>query len=377
MENNLSINVKKSAVSANNDFEYCQITQQNEFLIHCDVNRNEDEIEYVFSVEDLLKLEELKSYSIAFRYQFLINLILLKPVANKLSFSLHPENLYFNMNMMPKVLMRDIYKESKFDDETFHKAYKSLVGYLLNDKYKYEDYYKGGEKLLGKSKFTSAFCELHTSEEINKTLIKEFKEYEDENKEKKVEIQKSKFRNLVYFRRVGVISVVVLAILCGYFAMFIVPENAKVIRGNEGFIKQDYISTMEALADINIDRMSANTKYIYAISYIKSDALSDEQKNNILGSVTVNSNTKILDYWVHLSKKQHENAIDLAKQLGNKEYLLYAYMKQKTYVEADGSLSGSEREDKTKQIESSIDTLIKEGVKDPNQATDKDVKEGK
>lgn len=376
MENVLNVKVKKSSIKANSEFEYCQVTQDSEFLIDCDIVKNEDEIEYIFSTEELMVLEELKNYPITFRYQFLINSILLEPIANKLAFSMHPSNLYFNMNMMPKVLMRDVYKENKYVEEHFIKSYKSLIGYLLNDKYSYEDYYQGGEKLLSKSKLTATFSELDSVEQINKNLIKEFKEYQEENKRKKIDIDKKKFRNLVYFRRIGIVVMLVLAILCSYFALFITPENTKVINGNESFIKQDYIATMEALEEISINRMSANTKYIYAISYIKSDALSDEQKNNILASVTVNSNSKILDYWVYLSRKEYDSVIDLAKQLGNKEYLLYVYMKQKTFVETDGSLTGTEREEKLKQIETSIDSLIKEGVKNTNEDTNTNVKEG-
>jgi len=166
-----------------------------------------------------------------------------------------------------------------------------------------------------------------------------------------------------YFRRIGSVIIIILATVCGYFGLFINPENNAVIEGKESYVKQDYINTIESLKDIKVDRLSANSKYIYAVSYIKTDALSDEQKNNILASVAIYSNEKILNYWIYLSKNGYNEAIDIAKQLGNKEYLLYGYMKQKSYIESNSLLSGQERETQLKEVESNIKDLTDNGTK--------------
>jgi len=366
MENIFKKEVKKSDLDASSEFDFHQILQKHENLMDCKILRDEDKINFEFLVNEAKPYTEIKSFSYSYKYQALINIAGLAELAKKVSFDINPENLYFGINMMPKVMMRDVYKDKKYDEEEFVKAYKSLIGYVLNGKYSFDNYYKGGEKLLSKAKFTEPYSNLNSVENIYKTLIEEFKKYEKEKLKTKIEVNKSKFRNMKYFRRIGSVMIIILAIVCGYFGLFIIPENNAVIEGNESYVKQDYINTIESLKDIKVERLSANSKYIYAVSYIKTDALSDEQKNNILASVAIYSNEKILNYWIYLSKNNYNEAIDIAKQLGNKEYLLYGYMKKKSYIESDGLLSGQERETQLKEVESNIKDLTNNGIKGLN-----------
>ncbi len=208
--------------------------------------------------------------------------------------------------------------------------------------------------------------------------MQNLKKYQEELRKTKIEVNKNKFRNLKYFSRIGSIVVLILAILCGYYTFFIIPENKAVIKGNESYVKQDYISVIESLKDIKLGRLSTNSKYIYAVSYIKTDALSEEQKNNILASVTLTSNEKILNYWIDLSRSEYDAAIDIAKQLRNKEYLLYGYMKQKAYIEGNNSLSGQAREEQLKKVEQNIKELSNKNATEPSDkaSKQKDVKKG-
>ncbi|MEF9920359.1 MAG: type VII secretion protein EssB/YukC [Erysipelotrichaceae bacterium] len=374
MGNTLTKGFKKSAIRANCDYDYCQVEQKRDYFMKCSIEQKEDELVYEFELADSIKLEELKKRSLVYRYLFLINIYLLKDSKEKLDFSIHPDNLYFNANVIPCVLMRDVYQENQYDESIFVKEYKSLIGYLLGDKYTFDDYYNGGEKLLQKHKTTSPFYELSDIDQIKSKLNVEFNKFEEIARSTKVEVNKKGYRNLKIYSRASAIIILVLAIVTGYFTLFKIPENDAIMKSNESFIAQDYITTMESLENVTFDNLTKNSKYIYAVSYIKSDALSNEQKNNILASVTLTSNDKILDYWIHLSRKNFAESIDLAKQLGNKQYLLYGYLKQKSYTETDGALSGSERETKLKEIESSIKELTDDGIKSPSE--NEEVKEG-
>lgn len=371
MGNTLTRKFKKSAIKANCNYDYCLISQKRNYFADCSIKQDEDELEYIFELKDFRWLEELKKYSLFYRYQILINISLLHESKMKLDFSLSPENLLFDANVIPVVLMRDVYKENNYDESIFIKEYKSLIGYLLSDKYSFYDYYNGGEKLLRKIKITSPFYDLNSIDEITETLSREFKNFEETTRKTKVEIGKNKFRNLKIYSRISTILIIILLVIAGYFTLFKGPESSAIIKSNESFIAQDYISAMDALESVKIDNLSKNSKYIYAVSYIKSDALSNEQKNNILSSVTVSSNEKILDYWIYLSRKNFPQSIDLAKQLGNKQYLLYGYLKQKSYIETDDSISGAERESKLKEIEADIKELTDDGITGPNEDTPK------
>ncbi|EPY6431984.1 type VII secretion protein EssB/YukC [Clostridium sporogenes] len=378
MENTIKVTVKKSNLNANSEFDFYQIAQKSENLLDCNIHREEDQIQFQFFVGEGKRFDEIRSFSIAYRYQSLINAIYLLEVAKKVDFSMSPMNLYFDINMMPKIMMRDVYRDDKYNEEKIVKEYKSLIGYTLQNKYSFEDYFNGGEKLLLKSKVTRPYASLNTVKDLCDTLIAEFKKYQEELRKTKIEVNKTKFRNLKYFSRIGSIVVLILAILCGYYTFFIIPENKAVIKGNESYVKQDYISVIESLKDIKLGRLSTNSKYIYAVSYIKTDALSEEQKNNILASVTLTSNEKILNYWIDLSRSEYDAAIDIAKQLRNKEYLLYGYMKQKAYIEGNNSLSGQAREEQLKKVEQNIKELSNKNATEPSDkaSKQKDVKKG-
>ena len=266
MENTIKVTVKKSNLNANSEFDFYQIAQKSENLLDCNIHREEDQIQFQFFVGEGKRFDEIRSFSIAYRYQSLINAIYLLEVAKKVDFSMSPMNLYFDINMMPKIMMRDVYRDDKYNEEKIVKEYKSLIGYTLQNKYSFEDYFNGGEKLLLKSKVTRPYASLNTVKDLCDTLIAEFKKYQEELRKTKIEVNKTKFRNLKYFSRIGSIVVLILAILCGYYTFFIIPENKAVIKGNESYVKQDYISVIESLKDIKLGRLSTNSKYIYAVS---------------------------------------------------------------------------------------------------------------
>ncbi|NFL80436.1 hypothetical protein FDB91_13195, partial [Clostridium sporogenes] len=240
MENTIKVTVKKSNLNANSEFDFYQIAQKSENLLDCNIHREEDQIQFQFFVGEGKRFDEIRNFSIAYRYQSLINAIYLLEVAKKVDFSMSPMNLYFDINMMPKIMMRDVYRDDKYNEEKIVKEYKSLIGYTLQNKYSFEDYFNGGEKLLLKSKVTRPYASLNTVKDLCDTLIAEFKKYQEELRKTKIEVNKNKFRNLKYFSRIGSIVVLILAILCGYYTFFIIPENKAVIKGNESYVKQDY-----------------------------------------------------------------------------------------------------------------------------------------
>ena len=94
--------------------------------------------------------------------------------------------------------------------------------------------------------------------------------------------------------------------------------------------------------------------------------------------MTLTSNEKILNYWIDLSRSEYDAAIDIAKQLRNKEYLLYGYMKQKAYIEGNNSLSGQAREEQLKKVEQNIKELSNKNATEPSDkaSKQKDVKKG-
>lgn len=348
---------KKSKINATSDFDFYQIERKSEHLLDCKVFRTLDEVDFEFQHNHEKPFEEVRNLSLTFKYQALINIQYLLKDSKRIKISLNPNNLVFDTNMMPKAIMRDVYTTDTYNENEFVKQYKSLIGYVLQNKYTFNDYYQGGNQLLSKNKATNAFAEVSTLNGLLEVLNKEYANIQEKLQHSLIEVDKRKYKRLNILNKIVILLLVLSIAGLGYFGFFRLNEETTFKTANEEYIKQDYISVRETLENVNVDRMSVNTKYILAVSNIKTESLSDEQKNNILASVTLNADERILEFWIYLGKSNMDKAIDLAKQLGNTEYTAYAYMKEKAKVENDKNLSGADREEKLKQIENSLKEL--------------------
>lgn len=350
-------NFKKSNVNAKNDFDFYQLKRNSDCLLNCEIERTIDEVTFTFALNEEQPFTEIRNLTFAYRYQLLINIANLYTDISRLEIGIEPSNLFFDINMMPKAMVRDVYENEKFHEENFVQAYTSLIGYALQNKYSFSDFYEGGNQLLLKNKATALFVDVNCVQDIVTTLHKEYKVLQEKLQFSIIEVDKKKYRNLKIISRSTLLFLVLAIGLGGYFGFYRLSEESIFNKANEFYIKQDYVSVIHSLNNINITRMNTNTKYVLAVSNIKSESLTDKQKNNILSSVSLNSDVRILEFWIALGQKNTEKAIDIAKQLGNKEYLAYAYMKEKANVENDKDLSGSEREQKLKEIEENLKNM--------------------
>lgn len=355
--NKINKNFKKSNVSMNDDFDIYQLERKSNHLLDCSISKTLDEVSFSFTYGDENFFDDIKELSLSSKYRALINIKYLLEDINRVKFSLDPSNLMYDLNLMPKIIMRDIYEDDLGMKNDFLTQYKSLIGYVLQNKYQFNDYYDGGLQLLSKNKVTAPYKDIESVADIVTTLNGAYEKLQTTLKTTLIEVDKKKYRNLKIFNRV--ISIFLVASLATgiFFGFYKLNESKTFNAANEAFIKQDYITVVETLNNTKVGQMNGNTKYILAVSNIKIESLTEEQKSNILSSVSLNADTRILEFWIYLGKNETEESIDIAKQLGNKEYIAYGYMTLKSQVENNSSLTGAEREEKLKEIESSLKEL--------------------
>lgn len=348
---------KKSNINASSEFDFYQIKRKSEYLLDCEVFRDLDEIGFEFIIDKEQPFNKVNKLPQLAKYQALINIKNLYTDSQRLSISLNPDNLYFDINKMPKAMLRDVYGDVSFDENDFVQQYKAIIGYVLQSKYSFNDYYQGGNNLLNKNKNTAIYVDASTVEEIVDLLNKDYKSLQKKRQLSIIEVDKKQYTILKIISRVIAVLLVISIIIAGYFGVYRLNEEKVFNRANEFYIKQDYASVIDTLDNTKIGRMNTNIKYVLAIANIKTESLNDEQKSNILSGITLNSDSRVLEFWIYLGKGDMDKSIDIAKQLGDKEYLAYAYMKQKAQVENDKSLSGEERDAKLKAIEDNLKNI--------------------
>ncbi|MBF2568385.1 type VII secretion protein EssB [Listeria welshimeri] len=355
--NKVKIEIKKAELNATNEIDLLQLQRKDTHLIPCDIENQGEVVIFTYDLEGLEELKNIKSQSLVHKYQLLMNVAELKKTSERLSVHLSPENIYFDYNLHPKIKFRDI-QEQHNSEEQFLLEYQALVGYVLQNKNSYDDYVHGGRDLLKKDKQTKPFTEVDNIEDLYEALKAAFLKEQKRNTEQKFYINKKEHRRYKWGFRIFLGLFFVLFLILSYLVIITIPRSTAITNGYENYIRNDYVKVIEVMEDIPLSTMNLDNKHILAVSYIKSEPLSEEQKKNILAGVSYISDPRVLDFWIELGKNNLETSIDIAKQLGNEQYLLYAYAKQRTLVENDMKLTGQEKEEKLKEIDQSIKQII-------------------
>ena len=124
------------------------------------------------------------------------------------------------------------------------------------------------------------------------------------------------------------------------------------------YISADYVSCVDAMQEISVKDMDIYQKYILANSYVRSENLTQQQKENIISNLSLKETPARLEYWIYLGRNDISEAIDIAMQQSDDEMLLYAYMKQKSMIETDSSLSGEEKTQELEKIAQKMQPLM-------------------
>ena len=280
-------------------------------------------------------------------------------------------------NLNPEMLVYDIFgnvdqaevnpeaEESKRSDEDykpevdFLSQYKSLCGHLLQKKYKYDDYLKGGLSLLKKDKGLMKVYEAKDTSEVLE-ILKE--KYEKEYKEVYVSSCKINRKKYLTIKWALVFVSVLLVGAISYICVNHVRQtviNKAIIRGHESYLIKDYLGCLDALSDVSINKIDKPTKMILAVSFVKSDNLTQEQKDNIITDITNTDAEIIYDYWILVSRNMYEEAENTAKQLSDDELLLYAYMKESLYLRNNTGIDGNQKAERLNALQTEIDKLSK------------------
>ncbi|SLC88999.1 type VII secretion protein EssB [Mycobacteroides abscessus subsp. abscessus] len=80
----------------------------------------------------------------------------------------------------------------------------------------------------------------------------------------------------------------------------------------------------------------------------------------ILNNVSLKSDTNYLDFWVHIGRGDFEEAIDVAKKIGDYDLILYGLVQIREQIVNNPDLTGEEREEQLSQYENQYDEYTKE-----------------
>ena len=330
------------------------LTYKNHGLAPCALEEKEDSVSFVFTLASLDQAESILTKPNQEKYRFLHNCASLDPLAAEYEFTLSLDNLLIDVNLMPKVMLRDAKSTSGI---FFIEKYKALIGCVLYPKYKYEDYILGGESKFSKHKILAELAAMDNVQDISSRLLKEHDRLEEETKATKKLVSKSLFLT-------GIVTVpilaamLVIAVLFASWLYFVdMPFRNSIIAANTAYINSDFLTVQHELRRFDITELPIETRHILSRAYVSTEALTATQRTNILLGLARLTDPIIFDYWILLGRLRFAEAVDIAQRLGDDELLLFAYLKQEAFVRHDITMPGEERMALLSYLESNITRL--------------------
>lgn len=297
----------------------------------------------------------------------------LKAAVNVLSFSdltqfpytffLHPENVYFDYNLIPAVAYRGIKEQMppmEMNQEFLLRNVKCYLISLFSTEYRFEDLYAGNLETVTGNDFINHIKSAGSMEELAlyiKPLYVQ-KAAEEEEKYQKVDKKKYKWsRQLaLWFGGAVVVSLAALS----YFVFIRSPFQNRLLEADSHFVQNNYTEVISTLNAIKPEDLPATQKYMMAYSVVHGQSFNEEQKQVILNNVSLKSDVNYLDYWVHIGQGNYEEAIDLAKKIGDYDLILYGIAQIREQIINNPELSGEEREQQLSQYENQYEEYNEE-----------------
>ena len=355
MESTLKINVKNSNITISKN-KRSFLTYRAKGLADCLLDEKEDSIDFIFDINRLEPGEAMLKKSKIEKLRFLINCGDLEYLTAEYQFSLSLENIFTDINLMPRLLIRDV----KIDREApFLVRYLALAGSLFS-KYTYDNYLNGGQCLYKKKKFLAELSESEDAKSLQSRLLEEYNKVLRETTETKKLVSKKSLWTAVTVIPILSVLLIASALFNGRFIFTDIPMRDSVIAASAAYIHGDYLSVQAALRNYSIAQLSDETKFFLARSYVSTEALSHIQINNILIGLARLTDPIIFDYWILLGRLHFPEAVDIAQRLGDNELLLFAYLKYEIFVRNDINMPGEERTALLNYLERNIERLNSE-----------------
>lgn len=326
------------------------LTQPHDQLLDASINIEDITLIYTFNFNDEIVLSEYNCDEEE-KLIILLNVAKMYNLSTTMNFSLDPNNLAITPNLEVKVMIR----ERLSDSNDFLTKFKALIGSMFLN-YSYEDIIDAGLELLNGNKFTKQIYDAQSLDMVIAILSEELVNYKDDKKNNYTLVKQHKLKFNRYLNLGLILALIVLV-----FTNVIGFMNNKKLNNNldieTAYINNNYVSVIEKLQNQDVNSLSPEILYVGAVSVIRTQALNENNKNNILNNISIDGNYDLSKYWILLGQEKYDEAINLAYNINDNEYLAYAYMKKLESIKNNPDLGAEEKEQASKDIEGKLKEL--------------------
>ena len=324
-----------------------------------------------FKRYDAIHVEDEKSRWM-FAYQ-LVEKVYSHPYP-RLNLIVSPENIVYSKGMDPVFLYYGVLGSLppfETNDERVWLETKAVVAAAIDGSFTFEEYLKYSE-ILELKEIGSTIMTMKESDSLLNYISQQMERLEEKELENiKIPRKKWKFTKwLSIGLGVLIIPAIVFAII--YF-VHEKPKTKSFIDSQASFLGQNYSQVVTILSPYSVKSMPYIVLYELAYSSVTNERLDEEQKENVLSNITLQTDADYLKYWIYLGRGEAENAVDIARAMEDGELITYSLLKLREEVKADKDLTGEEMQEKLNEIDQEVEEyekLMKEIEEQEQQAVE-------
>lgn len=296
---------------------------------------------YHMSFDQVIKHEE-KS-----RWMFAAHLVkvVVAHSSNRLHLFVCPENMVVDESMTPIFLHYGV-KESvppyeKNSERTLRET-KALIAAAIEPKYSFEQYYQFSDS-IERTAIVEKILQAKHEEELITIIRKKMKKLVEEEKNfTKMTVVK---RNWLRYSIIALLLFIIPSSLYNGYSVFVLqPRQDAYVYAQEHFLQKKYSEVINTLSNYEIDNMPKVIQYELSIAYIINETLTEDQKDNVLNTITLQTDPRYYQYWIFLGRGQAEEALTLSRQLEDLDLIMLALLHYEEEVKLDSNLKEDERE---------------------------------
>jgi type VII secretion protein EssB len=266
-----------------------------------------------------------------------------------------PENLFFTTGFQPVLLhygVKDSLPPISYEDEDALQQVKAVLAVLFDPSNSFDTYVKF-DFAVKTNRLVKDLFRCSSFRSLSSLVEKERKkEIATEKQSVRLPKKQNKARNGIM---IGSIAVLIPLIILTIYAFIIqMPRENLFQQSHEFFLENQYSDVVTTLNSVAYGKLPKVVRYELAISYVKNEALTDEQRTNILKDLTLQSNALDYQYWIQIGRGQASGALDTARSLNDGTLIAYALIKEKAAVQQDLSMNGKQKQERLQSIDSEL-----------------------
>ena len=355
----------KSAANLKNEQQLAVLKVPEPYFLPCTYEVTEDKLLFHYAIERPgYTAQDIQALDNTDKLKAVVNLLSVERFSSfPYTFFLHPENIYYDYNLIPYIAYRGIKEQmppTEMNDVFLLRNLKSYIISLFQTQYNFTDLYEGNLENITGNEFIMHIKNAETFNQLAEYLKQIYHQKTQEDKLKYQKVDKKKYtwsRQLsIWF---GAALVIALAALI-YFVFIRSPFQNRLLQADAYFVQNNYSEVVSTLNPVDHTDLPVTQKYILAYSVVQGQNFNEEQKKVILNNVSLKSDTNYLDFWVHIGRGDFEEAIDVAKKIGDYDLILYGLVQIREQIVNNPDLTGEEREEQLSQYENQYDEYTKE-----------------